>query len=458
MALTFATLLLMATHAVVELAIDRELDPLVFVTDGVTALVLILVFTVYLRRLARERRREVIEHMLLDILAIPRNIEATAAQTLVALRYNRLGDAVVISVVGEGDEPLRPLVASGYPRGWIEQAPPAGADSIPAEATIEHSKVLHPWLNAANPRIGKRPWVAQIPLLSGRDTLGLILVAGRKPGVLKDPVVRDLLSTRLGAAFDHAALYEAAYARERDLEDLEARRREFMAAIAHEIRTPLTSIQAFADLLQLGRQQMDETAGQLVASLGQGVQRLSVLVNDLIDLGRTGESAYPVEPRDVDLGGVIRSAEATLRPALMLREHSVTLDLPDVGPIAHADPRIMEQVVLNLLSNANRHSPAGGSIRISAFHGANGNVHMSFADDGPGIPEAERERIFQPYYRIRGDGTATVPGSGLGLAVARQLLDSSGGRIWVDESPNGGALFCVEVRAGTSGSTGSTGG
>lgn len=450
LALAFATLLLMATHAVVELAIDRELDPLIFVTDGVTALILILVFTIYLRRLARERRREVIERLLLDILAIPRNIEATASQTLASLRQNRLGDAVVISIVGDGEEPLRPLVASGYPRGWLEQAPTCPPDSIPPVATIEHSKVLHPWLEAANPRIGKRPWVAQIPLLSGRDTLGLILVAARKPGVLRDPVVLDLLSTRLGAAFDHAALYEAAYARERDLEDLEVRRREFMAAIAHEIRTPLTSIQAFVDLLELGTQQMDATAGQLVASLGQGVQRLSVLVNDLIDLGRTGQSAYPVEPRDVDLGGVIRSAEATLRPALMLREHSVTLDLPSAGPIAHADPRILEQVVLNLLSNANRHSPAGGSIRISASQGNNGTVQMSISDDGPGIPEVERERIFQPYYRIRGEG-ASVPGSGLGLAVARQLLDASGGRIWVDDNPAGGSLFCVQVRAGTTG-------
>jgi signal transduction histidine kinase len=303
-------------------------------------------------------------------------------------------------------------------------------------------------VTGASAPLGKRPWVAQIPLLSGRDTLGLLIVASRRPGVMKDPVVLDLLATRLGAAFDHAALYEAAYARERDLEDLEARRREFMAAIAHEIRTPLTSIQAFADLLQLGRPHMDETASSLVGSLGQGVQRLSALVNDLIDLGRSGHSAYPVEPRDVDLGAVIRSAEATLRPALMLRQHAVTLDLPPSGPIAHADPRVLEQVVLNLLSNANRHSPAAGSIRVSAVLLDGNTVRMEVDDDGPGIPEAEREHIFQPYYRIRSESGATVPGSGLGLAVARQLLDECGGRIWVDAGSSGGARFCVEVRSG----------
>src|SRR5690606_12650762 len=135
----------------------------------------------------------------------------------------------------------------------------------------------------------------QVPLRSGLDALGVLWIVARKPGPLKDPVVLDLLSTRLGAAFDHAALYEAAYARERDLEGLETRRREFMAAIAHEIRTPLTSIQSFAELLQMGQGEVDETAGQLVASLGQGVMRLSSLVNDLIDLGRAGHVGYAVQ-------------------------------------------------------------------------------------------------------------------------------------------------------------------
>jgi signal transduction histidine kinase len=132
----------------------------------------------------------------------------------------------------------------------------------------------------------------------------------------------------------------------------------------------------------------------------------------------------------------------------MLRQHAVTLDLPPSGPIAHADPRVLEQVVLNLLSNANRHSPAAGSIRVSAVLLDGNTVRMEVDDDGPGIPEAEREHIFQPYYRIRSESGATVPGSGLGLAVARQLLDECGGRIWVDAGSSGGARFCVEVRSG----------
>ena len=110
------------------------------------------------------------------------------------------------------------------------------------------------------------------------------------------------------------------------------------------------------------------------------------------------------------------------------------------------DPRVLDQVTLNLLSNANRHSPAGGSITISARQ-VDTAVRLEVADSGPGIPVAERELIFQPYYRIKREDGAAVPGSGLGLAVARRILEESGGRIWVEEREDGGARFCVEVRA-----------
>lgn len=445
LAFTAVTVLLAATHAALELAVAPDLEPLVFAIDGGTALVFVLAFALYLRWVARERRREAIERMLLDLLSVPRNIEATATEALRALAGVHLGEAMLVAIVGDGDEGLRPVAAQGYPRGWVDQPPPQ-PERLAPRPELTHTKHLIPWLEPGAVRAGKRPWVAQIPLRSGQDALGVLWIAAKRPGVLKDEAVLDLLSTRLGAAFDHAALYEAAYARERDLEGLETRRREFMAAIAHEIRTPLTSIQAFVDLLQMGQGEMDETAGALVTSLGQGVMRLSSLVNDLIDLGRAGHAQYAAQRVEVDLGAVVRSAEATLRPALMLREQSVELDLPPEGPMVVTDPRVMEQVTLNLISNANRHGPPGGAITVSARATEQGGVRLEVTDSGPGIPIAERERIFEPYYRVAKGAGVPVPGSGLGLAVARQLLDGCGGRIWVEGDPASGARFCVELR------------
>jgi len=443
-AIVLTVALVTAAHASVEAGLTGEWDWRVYATDIGTGALVILVAVVYLSAVARERRREIIERMLLDVLSTPRNIEGTAIAALKALHEHRIADASLVALDGEGGV-LKPLVARGYPRGWAESAPPASVERVQVEPTIDRPKILHPWLEAAAGTLGQRPWVALLPLRAGGETIGIIMVASKAAGVLRDPVVLDLLATRLSAAFDHAALYEAAYARERELEDLETRRREFMAAIAHEIRTPLTSIQAFADLLQMGEADMDDTARKLVSSLGQGVQRLSSMVTDLIDLGRSGDAGYTLQSVSVDLGQVIRNAEATLRPALAIRGQTITLELPETGLAVRSDPRIVEQVVMNLLANANRHSPEGGRVTITANHLDHNTVRMEVSDSGPGIAEADREKIFEPYYRVA--GSHSVPGSGLGLAVARRALDDTGGRIWAAATGDGGTRLCVEFRA-----------
>ncbi len=444
-AIAVAAAIVTAAHASVEAALTGEWDWRIYATDIATGLLVIAVTALYLRAVARERRREVVEHLLLDILSMPRNIESTAVAALKALHESNIAEASLVALDGDGG-PMKPLVARGYPRGWVDTAPAAAVERLASHPSVDRPKVLHPWVEAASAPLGKRPWVALLPLRAGSDTIGVIMLAARRPGVLRDPVVLDLLAGRLSAAFDHAALYEAAYARERALEDLEARRREFMAGIAHEIRTPLTSIQAFADLLQMGEAEMDPTARDLVSSLGHGVQRLSAMVTDLIDLGRSGDAGYAVQSIAVDLGAIVRGAEEGLRPALVLRGQAVALELPSEGPLVRADPRIVEQVVVNLLSNANRHAPEHGRITVTATQLDRNTVRLEVSDTGPGIPEGEREKIFEPYYRVR---TSTgVPGSGLGLAVARRLLEESGGRIWATSAADtNGARFCVEFRA-----------
>ena len=445
-ALAATTLTITAAHAALERAVTGSWQWQILAIDGGTAVLILIVAAIYLRAVARERQRELVEHMLLELLAVPRSIRETAIETTRSISDYGLGAATVVAIVDSDDSSLlRPVAARGYPRNWLDAAPPGRTDQLRERPVLAHSKEAHPWVGAATAPLGSRPWTAWLPIRSDNDTIGLVLIASRRPGALRDPMVRELLSTRLSAAFDHAALYEAAYARERTLEELEARRRDFMAGIAHELRTPLTSIQAFADLLQAGQAEMDEVAQSLVSSLGQGVQRLSSLVNDLIDLGRSGQSRYETASVPVDLSAVVRMAESTLRPALVLRQQSLSMALPEEGPVIVSDPRIVEQVALNLLSNANRHTPLGGQIHISAARFDHRTVRLEVSDTGPGIPEAERERIFEPYYRVRNGHS--VPGSGLGLAVARRLLEESGGRIWVTESPSGGARFCVELPA-----------
>ena len=176
------------------------------------------------------------------------------------------------------------------------------------------------------------------------------------------------------------------------------------------------------------------------------MERLGELVNDLIDLGR-GAEAQPLRVAPLDVRSALRSAESVLRPAVMLRGQSLALELPERPLTALADPGALEQVVMNLLSNANRHTPPGGSIVVRAAE-VGARVRLEIEDSGPGVLPADRARIFEPYYRVERRGVAPVPGSGLGLAVARRLAELQGGRVWVTEARSGsGACFCVELDA-----------
>ena len=220
----------------------------------------------------------------------------------------------------------------------------------------------------------------------------------------------------------------------------EASDREFLYAIAHELRTPLTSIQAFTDLLS----ERPVPAPQLVDSLARGVERLGTLVDDLLELGRSEERSERVELVALDVLAVLRRAEAILRPAFVQREQSLTMELPALPVLAHADAAALEQLLLNVLSNANRHTPREGAVAVRVTRTAE-LVRIEVQDSGPGIAVEDRERIFEPFYRVQRPGVPAVPGSGLGLAIARRCVELQGGRIAVDDAPGGGSRFRVEL-------------
>ena len=345
------------------------------------------------------------------------------------------------------DESQRVLSAIGYPEGWAKNAPvlPSTPQS---DSTIARDRAPHPWVEPLGVRLGKRPWVARIPIISNGEVIGLLLLVARKRGALRDPVVRFTIATQVGAALDHAALYEASYQRERDLERQDQRRRDFMSELSHEIRTPLMSIQAFADLLRMDGTSLDAPADDLVSSLTFGVDRLNRLVTDLIDLGRSGGQEFEVHIGEVDVVEALRAAESLMRPAFLLRGQTVTSDTSGTSVRAIADPHRLEQVILTVLSNANRHAPPASEIALRVLRTEDGRVRVEIRDHGTGIAREDRDRIFEPYYRARSADAESMPGSGLGLAVARRLIEAQGGRVWVEDCEDGaGARFCIDVRA-----------
>jgi signal transduction histidine kinase len=439
--------LLVVNAAVLYAVLDR-VDIGIFVVQALLTLLLLVAALLHIRQLGRDRRRFALSTVLSDLAAEPSDVAVTAEAALAALLGNELAEAGLIALAGdESEEEMGVVATDGYPAGWPVEARPRALPARDSVVSVGRDQDDHPWIAPLVTSIGAYPWVARIPLHSGGNPIGLLLLTAGRPGALQDETLLERLSTQLATALDHSAMYEASYAREQRLEALDQQRRDFIGSLAHEVRTPLTSIQAFADLLQLQPAAMDETAEQLVNSLNQGVQRLNLLVNDLLDLGQSESAGFTVTPAVVELAELFGEIESLLRPAYLLREQTLAIEIGDGGAAVRADRARLEQVLLNLLSNAHRYTPLGGAVSLRTW-AADGRVRIEIDDSGEGVPEHLRERVFDPYYRVdRGD--ATVHGSGLGLAVARQLIELQSGRIWVEDAPTGGARFCVELpRAG----------
>lgn len=224
-----------------------------------------------------------------------------------------------------------------------------------------------------------------------------------------------------------------------DLAAVDRQRRELVANVSHELRTPLTGLVALLDNVADGVTPADPRT--LRTALDQA-EHLSGLVADLLDLSRVDAGLAPLRRADVQVGPLLARAVAEAAPLASSRDVRLEPVVEPADLVAYADPDRLRQVVANLLDNACRHSPPGGTVRLRATS-RDGGLRLVVSDEGPGIDEAERERVFERF------GTAGGGGTGLGLAIARWVTDLHGGRIEVLDPPttSTGAHVCVDLPA-----------
>ncbi|MDR6211470.1 two-component system sensor histidine kinase BaeS [Nocardioides zeae] len=228
-----------------------------------------------------------------------------------------------------------------------------------------------------------------------------------------------------------------------DLGDVDRRRRELVATVSHELRTPLAGLRAVLENLvdDVGAPGPEARHAALATALGQA-ERMSGLVEDLLDLARVDAGHAPLRPEAVDVAALLDACVAEAVTAAGPRGRAVTYAV-DVDPVeltVRADPARLHQLVANLLDNAARHSPAGGTVRATAGPGPDGGLRLQVHDEGPGVPPAERDRVFEAF------GTGSGGGTGLGLAVARWVVDLHGGAIrFVDPVGPTGARVQVDL-------------
>ena len=222
--------------------------------------------------------------------------------------------------------------------------------------------------------------------------------------------------------------------------ELERMKSEYLAKACHELRTPLFSIQGVARWLRDGKVPDAETQREFLDIVYRESQRLGKLVNDLLDISAAECGGLRITPQPMSLGEAVLQSIAALEE--MARERRVTIetDLPVTLPAIMADRDRVEQVLTNLVSNAIKFSPEGGKIVVKA--GGEGNdLLVQVRDGGIGIPAEAIPRVFERFYRVNGSMTPSSEGTGLGLYIAKQIVEGHGGRIWVVSELGKGSTF-----------------
>ena len=217
----------------------------------------------------------------------------------------------------------------------------------------------------------------------------------------------------------------------------ETLRRNMVADIAHELRTPLSIVRANLEAILDG---VFEPTKENVASIHKEAILLSRLVDDLQELALAEAGQLRIEEEPTDIGSLIERSVANVAPRATKEGVSIEGEVPEGLPLVNVDPQRMGQVMGNLLDNALRHSPKGGTIRVRASAGED-EVRVDVMDQGPGLTPEELSLVFERFYRGDKARSRTTGGAGLGLTIVKQLVEAHGGRVWAESTEDEGATF-----------------
>jgi signal transduction histidine kinase len=226
-----------------------------------------------------------------------------------------------------------------------------------------------------------------------------------------------------------------------ELDSVEQLRRELVANVSHELKTPITALRAHLENLLDGVEKPDPANLQIMLTQSD---RLTRLVEQLLELSRLESGDLPFEPRALPLSSLVTDVVSEVRVSRADREVSVDNQVPaELAPV-WADPERVHQVLFNLLDNAVRFTPPGGRVLVTAQR-QNGSCEVTVADTGPGIPAEHLPRLFERFYRVDSARSAKDGGTGIGLAIARSVVEAHGGHIRAESEVGRGSAFTFDL-------------
>jgi signal transduction histidine kinase len=283
-----------------------------------------------------------------------------------------------------------------------------------------------------------------VPLLLADEPLGDLDVAYREPRTFSDEDLAFLqaLGQEAALAIRNARLYEREREQVARLRALERLQESFVSSVSHELRTPLTCVKTSVDLIQATSASLTEEQADLIGTIGHHVKRLEALVTDLLEITKLEAGQVTLSRQPTDLPRLVHRVVEALRPLTDRKGQAISLHCPEATGRVEVDRRRIEQVLTNILSNAIKFTPKKGLIDVSVTNLADG-LQVCVADNGPGIAAEEQARVFDKFYVVT-DGRG-LAGVGMGLYIARQLVELHGGQIWIESQPGEGSRFCFTV-------------
>ena len=322
--------------------------------------------------------------------------------------------------------------------------------------TIEHDGDVMVVADAReDPRFAANPMVlgdenvrfyAGAPLISREGAaLGAMCVVDRVPRELDDTQLSALLALARQAMnqLELRLMLEREQEQVRRLEELDQLKDRFVAVVSHELRTPLTSVKGYLDAVLEEPESLTPDHLRFLGIASRNADRLQGLVEDLLDLMRAEEGRFQVRTEPGDLARLVREAAASIAPLAERSGVSLRTELPDELTV-QVDAMRIGQVLDNLFSNAVKYTPGGGEVDVQLMEDG-GSALLRVADTGIGVPERDRERLFESFFRASSAVEHGIPGTGLGLAVARRIVRAHGGSLALGEARPCGSEFVLTL-------------
>lgn len=285
-----------------------------------------------------------------------------------------------------------------------------------------------------------------VPIVGKRSILGDLYLTekiGSPEFTAEDERIAKLLASSAAAAIENARLHEESARLLEEVQQLHRSRERFFAMVNHELRNSLAAVYGWSEMLV--RRKDPATVPRAAFEILDSAEQAISLINDLLDLSRLDEDRLKPVLREVDCGYVLRQALSRLTPAAEAKKVRLLTDLPDVAPVCRTDPHRVEQILVNILTNAVRHTPPATSVRAGLSE-ESGRVVFRIEDEGPGIPASDLEVVFDVYQTKAGE---EGKGSGLGLPLSRRLARLLGGELRAESPREHGGIFVLSLPAAT---------